>query len=169
MGRNSSAAAGGEGQVGELLGRAQGSHCTVPSSRQRLLHQEQQWLLAQGCPRSQDQDEGRAGLGKALAEEALVNQIFWLLSGAWGSGRAGGPQGSRARGPVAPGSLVGFGRQHRQLGSTGCLKAPRQQQEAARLPAKAGDSRLLALTGEQSLAGTDTQKTTTTLLGRAGL
>lgn len=37
-----------------------------------------------GCPGSQGQAEVRAGLGQALAEEALVKQILWQLSGHWG-------------------------------------------------------------------------------------
>lgn len=109
------------------------------------MQPEQQWLLARGYPRSQGQAEGWAGLGKVLAEEALVNQTSWQLSEEWRVTGLG--QGWQA----ACGSLEGFGREHRQLVSTGSLKAPRQQQEAARLPAKSGDSRLLALTGQQSL------------------
>lgn len=58
--RNSSA--GGEGQVLELLGRAQVCHSTEPGSHQHLLEQEQQWLLAQSGPRPQGQAEVRTGL-----------------------------------------------------------------------------------------------------------
>lgn len=108
--RNSSAAAGGEGQVVELLGRAQGCH-------QHLLEQEQQWLLAQGCPRPQGQPEVRAGPGQGLGEEALVKQMLWHLSDGWGMAGLGqgvaGSRGSRARWPATRGSLMAL------AGSTG--------------------------------------------------
>lgn len=49
-----------------------------------------------GCPGSQGQAEARSGLEQALAEEALVKQILWQLSGHWGWEGVAGSWDSRA-------------------------------------------------------------------------
>jgi len=121
-----------KGQAAELLGRGQGGHTAVPSSHQQLLGQEWQRLLAQACPRPQEQAEARAGFGQASVEEALRSQTLRHLSATWKVARLRqGVAGSRdphARRPMAHRSLAAFGRWRRQLPSTSCPMAPRHQQ-----------------------------------------